>query len=92
MATQSPDSHPSQSVFEGFDETMEHVLGADMRLIYGMAVPMLMIVGLIVILALNPATWLVVAIVVLELAALAVVVTGFIGLLNQEPEDQSSAG
>jgi hypothetical protein len=86
MASTSPDNHPHENPFHGFDESVEHALGADMRLIYGMAAPILMIVGLIIILALSPAAWLVVAIVVMEVAALCVVLTGFIGMLN-EPDD-----
>gem|GEM_PF-5593982 len=60
-----------------------------MRLIYGLGAPVLMVTGLIVILALSPAVWLVAAIIVLELAALAVVLTGFIGMLNEERDDES---
>ena len=89
MATTAPDTeheHP----FRGFDESVERALGADMRLIYGFAVPILMVVGLIVILALSPATWLVVTIVVIELAALCVVMTGFIGMLDEPAADQDA--
>jgi hypothetical protein len=90
MATTSPDEHPHENPFQGFDESVEHVLGADMRLVYGMLVPILMVVGLIIVLALSPATWLVVAIVILEIAALCVVLTGFIGMLN-EPDDEAAS-
>ena len=87
------ENHPHENPFQGFDESVEHVLGADMRLIYGFAAPILMVVGLIIILALNPATWLVIAIVVMEVAALSVVLTGFIGMLNEptDPDDESAA-
>jgi hypothetical protein len=85
MASTS-EQHPHENPFRGFDESVEHVLGADMRLIYGFAIPILMVIGLIVILGLSPATWLVVAILVMEVAALCVVLTGFIGMLN-EPDD-----
>jgi hypothetical protein len=82
-----PDS--THNPFRGFDESVERVLGADMRLIYGMAVPILMVCGLIVVLALSPATWLVVAVLVIEIALLAVVVLGFFGLLNEdEPRNE----
>jgi hypothetical protein len=83
------EQHPHANPFRGFDESVERVLGADMRLIYGFAVPILMVVGLIVILGLNPATWLVITIVVMEVAALCVVLTGFIGMLN-EPDDEDA--
>jgi hypothetical protein len=89
MATTNPENHPHESPFHGFDESVEHVLGADMRLIYGMAVPIFMVVGLIIVLALSPGTWLVVAIVVMEVVALCVVLAGFMGMLN-EPEDDDS--
>ena len=61
-----------------------------MRLLYGMAIPVLMVVGLIIVLALSPATWLVVAIVVLEVAALALVVYGLFGMLNETDADEPS--
>ncbi len=83
MANAPSHTHP----FEGFDRSVEHALGADMRLLYGMAAPILMVVGLIILLALNPTTWLVVALVLLEIACLAVVVYGFVGMLDERSED-----
>ncbi len=88
MATTSSDTHPHENPFKGFDDSVERTLGADMRLIYGFAVPILMVVGLIVVLALSPATWLVITIVVIEVAALGVVLTGFIGMLNEPGEQE----
>ena len=88
MATASPDTHPHPNPFKGFDESVERTIGADMRLVYGLAVPILMVVGLIIVLALSPATWLVITILVIEVAALAVVLTGFMGMLN-EPDDEA---
>ena len=88
MATTSPDTHPHESPFKGFDESVERTLGADMRLVYGFAVPILMVVGLIVVLALSPATWLVITILLIEVAALGVVLTGFIGMLNEPDDDE----
>ena len=85
----TPESH---NPFRGFDESVEHVLGADMRLIYGFAIPILMVVGLIIILGLTPATWLVIAILVMEVAALCVVLTGFIGMLNEPDDDEETSG
>jgi hypothetical protein len=86
-APTTTDSH--QNPFRGFDESVERALGADMRLIYGMAVPILMVCGLIVILALSPATWLVIAVLLMEIALLAVVVLGFVGMLNEEEQDDA---
>jgi hypothetical protein len=73
-------------VFRGFEKSVERTLGADMRLIYGFAVPMLMVIGLIIVLALSPTTWLVVTILILELAALGIVLTGFIGVLSDDED------
>lgn len=58
-----------------------------MRLLYGMLAPILMICGVIVVLALNPAVWLVATIFVLEIAALAVVGYGLAGMLNEPSTD-----
>jgi hypothetical protein len=88
MSTSSPTPQPHEHPFRGFDRSVEHVLGADMRLLYGMAIPVLMVVGLIILLALSPATWLVVSLVVLEVAALAVVVYGLLGMMD-EPDDDA---
>lgn len=81
----SSTDHPH--AFRGFDQSVERTVGADMRLLYGMLVPILMICGVIVVLALSPATWLVVIVMVLELAALAVVGYGLAGMLNEPSED-----
>lgn len=83
------EQQPHENPFRGFDQSVEHVLGADMRLIYGFAIPILMVVGLIIILGLTPSTWLVIAILVLEAAALCVVLTGFIGMLNEPDDDET---
>jgi hypothetical protein len=79
--------HPH--AFRGFDESVERAVGADMRLLYGMLVPILMICGVIVVLALTPAVWLVASILVLELAALGVVGYGLAGMLNESPSDDA---
>lgn len=83
MATSS--DHPN--AFRGFDQSVERAVGADMRLLYGMLVPILMICGVIVVLALSPAVWLVAIILLLELGALAVVGYGLAGMLNEAPDD-----
>jgi hypothetical protein len=91
MATESSDpSYTSLShAFRGFDRSVERVLGVDVRLLYGMVVPILMISGLIVLLALSPQTWLQIAVLLLELAALGVVLTGFVGILNDNGEEDT---
>jgi hypothetical protein len=89
----SAESHPSYTdptrVFHNFDEDLERRIGADMRLIYGMLVPILMICGLIILLALNPQTWVVIIVLVFELVALGVVITGFMGMLNESDTDDA---
>jgi len=76
--------------FRGFDRSVERVLGVDVRLLYGMIVPILMVSGLIVLLALSPQTWLQIAVLLAEIAALGVVVTGFVGILNDNGEDDTN--
>jgi chromate transport protein ChrA len=77
-------------IFQGFDDSVERFLGADMRLIYGIGVPILMVVGLIILLALNPTTWLVVSILLLEVAALGLVVAALFELMrDDEDEDET---
>jgi hypothetical protein len=87
MASTTSDIPRNESPFAGFDQSMERWLGADMRLIYGFAVPVLMIVGLIIMLALRPETWLVVSVMVLEVAALGLVVAGIVAMLNEKDEE-----
>ncbi|MGA2924533.1 MAG: hypothetical protein ABSG43_00855 [Solirubrobacteraceae bacterium] len=92
MTTAQPDpqAQPPQHAFHGFDQSFVRLFGADFRMIYGMAVPILMVIGMIVILALTPTTWLVVAIVLLEMAGLSTVVYGLFGMLNEREEDEIS--
>jgi hypothetical protein len=85
MSTETSHTNPTR-VFHEFDASVERTLGVDARLLYGMAVPILMVCGLIVLLALNPETWLVIAVLVLEAAALGVVITGFLGMLNEDDD------
>ncbi|HEX3831845.1 MAG TPA: hypothetical protein VHW04_07730 [Solirubrobacteraceae bacterium] len=46
--------------------------------------------AIIVLLALNPVTWLVVAIVVVEVGALALVITGLLGMMSGDGDDPPS--
>lgn len=91
MSTTNPNPHHPQHVFGGFEDSVERTLGADMTLIYGLAAPILMVIGLIVLFALSPATWAVVAILLFEIACLGVVLVGLFGLMNDEPEDDDAA-
>jgi hypothetical protein len=82
----TPTPHQARDAFRGFDESIERAVGFDARLLYGMTVPILMIVGLIILLALTPQTWLVVAVLVLELGALGIVGVGLVGMLSEDDE------
>ncbi len=88
MSSEMSHTNPAR-VFHEFDATVERSLGVDVRLLYGMAVPILMVCGLIVLLALKPETWVVIAVLVLEVCALGVVITGFLAMLNEDDETDS---
>jgi hypothetical protein len=88
MTSTRTQAHERQYIFRGFDASMARLLGADLRLVYGMALPILMVVGLVVLLALNPTTWLVVAIMLVEVAALAVIVAGLLEMMRDDSEDE----
>jgi hypothetical protein len=87
MTTETSHTNPLR-VFRGFDAAVERTLGVDARLLYGMTVPVLMICGLICLLALAPQTWLVILILVVEIAALGVVVAGFAAMLNDDADEE----
>lgn len=89
MSTEVSHTNPAR-VFHEFDATVERSLGVDARLLYGMAVPILMVCGLIVLLALNPQTWVVIAVLVLEVCALGVVITGFLVMLNDDGDEMDA--
>jgi hypothetical protein len=91
MQTSPVRGHEHRPIFRGFDESVAHVLGADARLLYGMAAPILMIVGMIVVLGLSPATWLVAVIVVCEIGALTLVVKALLEMMDDEHDDESES-
>ena len=88
MATTSPHPGHHEPAFRGFDSAVERALGADMRLVYGILAPIVMVIGLIVVLALQPATWLVAVVVVGEVGALAVVITGLLGMMSTDDDQE----
>lgn len=79
---------PRRSPMHGFEQAVEHVLGADMRLLYGMGVP---VIGVCIIIALllgfSPSPWVVAGLLVLETAVLGVVLVGFVGMLNEDDDE-----
>jgi hypothetical protein len=89
----APPAHQSEHrdpVFRDFDSSVTRILGADMRLVYGILAPTLLVIGLIVFLALKPATWLLVSIILVEVGALALVVTGLLGVMSGNGDDPPS--
>ena len=83
MAVQRADQTP-----EGFDGYVERKLGADMRLVYGIGVPILIITGLICVVALQPAVWLVASVLVIELGLVALVIYAFSKMLGEPADDE----
>ena len=77
--------------FATFDRAIRRLLGVDMRLLYGMAVP---VVGMGLLIALlfgfAASTWSVVALMTVEVIMLAVVLFGFSGLLSDDADDPES--
>jgi hypothetical protein len=88
MAPAPNQTHQHRPIFRGFDESVTQMLGTDMRLLYGMLVPILMIVGLVIMLTQYPATWLVGAIVIVEIGGLALVVTAILEMMSDDESDQ----
>jgi hypothetical protein len=82
-------SEHHEPAFRNFDSSVERILGADMRLVYGIFAPAGLVIGLIVLLAFKLATWLLVAIVVVEVAALGLVLVGLLGMMSSAGDDPS---
>ena len=86
-----PITTPARSnPFAGVEEMIERVLGADMRLIYGALVPMVLVVDLVVLLTLQSTSWwLVAAVVVVEFAAVGLVVSAFLKMLDDDNDEEA---
>ncbi len=83
--------HGRSNPFAGVELLIERLLGADMRLIYGAIVPMVLIVDLVVLLTLSASDWwLVAVVVVVEFAAVALVVYAFMQMLDEDNDDEAS--
>ncbi len=91
MATTSPQPEHSRVMraYGAIDRGAERFLGVDTRLLYGFAVPVLVIVGMIIGFSFHARWWLVGLVVLFEVVALVIVVLGFVRMLNQgdEPDD-----
>jgi hypothetical protein len=60
-----------------------------MRLIYGMAVPLLIVVGLVIALAISGQTWLVVPLILVVIVLTAVVLIGIGQMLGDEDDEDA---
>ncbi len=89
---QDETSGPARSnPFLGVEMLIERLIGADMRLIYGAIVPMVLIVGLVVLLTLQSTSWWLVALVlVVESAAVGLVVFAFMKMLDEDNDEEAS--
>lgn len=88
MATDSAATRPKATIYQTIDVAIERVIGADFRLIYGMAVPILILCGLIIALAAYPKAWVVGILVVLEIGTLAMIVRGFMDMMDSDDDGQ----
>lgn len=90
MAVSSPIAHTRYTSVHKFDKTVERFLGADMRLLYGMGVPVVGVSAVIsVVIAFAASPWTIGALMALEVVMLFVVVVGFFAMLD-ETEDRDS--
>jgi hypothetical protein len=83
MAISSPGAHTRYAPVHKFDGAVERFLGADMRLLYGMGVPVVgvsAVIAVVIAFAASPLT--VAGLVALEVLMLVVVVVGFFSMLD----------
>jgi hypothetical protein len=90
MATHLVDREPPPRPHEpNFDDHVERVIGADMRLIYGIGVPVLAVTALIIVMALSKTAWVDGVVLVAAVAALGLVVWGFMRMMRDDGQDES---
>jgi 1,4-dihydroxy-2-naphthoate octaprenyltransferase len=65
-------------------ERLEDRIGVDVRLFYGLLVPAAIVVLLVVVLALSPAWWLLVPLVIVLIGAIGVVMVGINQMLDED--------
>ncbi len=65
------------------DTRLDRALGSDLRLIYGVGMPMLLVIAGIIALALSPSYWLVGATLVVEIGCLGFVITKLMAMLDE---------
>ncbi|MGA2012635.1 MAG: hypothetical protein ABSH51_19175 [Solirubrobacteraceae bacterium] len=87
MVAHSAHSPHTAHSLRRFDQSVVRRIGVDMRPLYGMGVPILGVIALLIALALYPKAWLVAAIVIVEVAGLALVVTGLMEMMVDNADD-----
>jgi hypothetical protein len=90
MATHLVDREPPPRPNEpNFDDHVERAIGADMRLIYGIGVPVLAVTALIIVMALSKTAWVDGVVLVAAVAALGLVVWGFMRMMRDDGPEES---
>jgi hypothetical protein len=84
MATASYSHHT-----ELLNARVTRAVGADVRLLYGFSVPIVATVGFIIALAVSGQGWMVGAVGLFMLIALAVVVFGIVGMIDEPDNEQT---
>lgn len=93
MAVSSRSFHTRYAPVHRFDGAVERFLGADMRLLYGMAVPVVLASAVVaVVIAFAASPWAIAGLVALVVVMLVVVLVGFFAMLDEtEDTDQDPA-
>lgn len=93
MAISSPISHSQYSSVHWFDGAITRRLGADMRLLYGMGVPVVGVSAVIaVVIAFAASPWTIAGLMALEVVMLVVVVVGFFAMLDESEDTDPDLG
>lgn len=79
-------AQPSRNPLARFDGLLDRMIGCDMRLIYGVGMPMLLVCAVIVALAFSPSVWLVAVTIILEFACLGFIVMKLMAMLGEGEE------
>jgi hypothetical protein len=84
MESAETPTRASRRSFRAVDAWLESVLGADMRLLYGVIIPMVLVVDVLVLLTFKQYAWLVAILMLIEIGALLLVIYGFMEMLDDE--------
>lgn len=78
-------THPRSSLSH-LDGAIERRLGVDARLLYGFSAPVVFMGVLISLMMVVRSPWAVAAAVLIEIVVLAVVIAGFLNMLDEQPD------